>query len=112
MAAAEAPRFDFSTALKLLNDGRRVARAGWNGWKSGKAFAVVKQKGYPDGIAINANTQEALDLPEGTVVKFAPYLMLCVATLKEDSNEVKDRVALPWTPSQQDQLETDWIEVP
>lgn len=46
---------DFSLALVALKNGARMARAGWNG----ADMFVVLQAGYPDGIAINANTAEA-----------------------------------------------------
>ena len=107
------PKFTFAEALGRLLEGKRVARAGWNGWSTGKTFAVVRQKGYPDGIEINANTSEALGLPEKTLVKFAPYLMLCVGTLPTGEGDAApvDRTCLPWTPSQQDQLAEDWIQV-
>jgi len=101
---------NFAAALAALNEGKKVARAGWNGWKTGKKFQVVKQKAYPDGIGINANTAEALGLPEGTVVKFAPYLMLCVSQQPENGN-VEEMICQPWTPSQVDQLAEDWMTV-
>jgi hypothetical protein len=59
----------FSTALCLLKEGKRMSRSGWNG--SGQ-FAFY-QLGYPDGISINENTQKALNMPAGTIVKFRPY---------------------------------------
>lgn len=85
---------DFGWALAMLRDGCKVHRAGWNGadqW-------VTLQAGYPDGIAINANTAQATGIPEGTVKKFRPYLML--HTAQGDF--------VPWAPSVSDVLATDW----
>ena len=87
--------FDFSQALKHLRIGHKVSRRGWNG----ENMWVVLQKGYPDGISINANTAEATGLPEGTVCRFLPYLMLFTA----------DRQFVPWLASQTDLLAWDWF---
>lgn len=88
----------FSRALDVLKAGGSVSRSGWNG----KGMYVVLQKGYPDGIAINANTAEATGLPEGTVCSFLPYLMLCTA----------DGTFVPWVAYQSDLLAEDWAEGP
>lgn len=85
---------DFGKALEALKAGRRVQRAGWNG----KGMWIALQKGYPDGIQINHNTAEATGIPEGTVCRFAPYLML--RTAQGDF--------APWTASQTDVLAEDW----
>lgn len=76
--------------------GCRVARRGWNG----KGMYLVYQKGYPDGIPINANTASATGLPEGTVCKFLPYIMMRTA----------DGSFVPWLCSQTDLLAADWEE--
>ena len=55
--------------------GGKVARAGWNG----KGMFLVYQKGYPDGIPINKNTADATGIPQGTVCKFLPYIMMRTA---------------------------------
>lgn len=85
---------DFGQALAALRQGRKVARAGWNG----KGMFVVFQKGYPDGIPINANTAEATGIPQGTVYVFRPYLMMKAA----------DDTLVPWVASQTDLLADDW----
>ncbi len=85
---------NFSDALILLKGRIRMQRAGWNG----KGMYVVFQKGYPDGIAINANTAEATGLEQGTVCRFLPYLMLRTA----------DGSFVPWLASQTDILAEDW----
>ncbi|MFB5568662.1 DUF2829 domain-containing protein [Bacillus cereus] len=84
----------FSSALRALKDGKRVSRRGWNG----KGMYIVKQNGYPQGIPINSNTAQATGLPEGTVCKFLPYLMMKTA----------DNSFVPWLVSQTDLMAEDW----
>lgn len=88
---------DFSKALLEAKAGRKIQRAGWNG----KGMFVTYQKGYPDGIPINANTAEALGIPQGTVKKFLPYLMM--QTAQGDF--------VPWLASQTDILAEDWMSL-
>ena len=85
---------DFSDALVACKQGSRITRSGWNG----AGQFVVYQRGYPDGIAINANTAEATGIPQGTVCQFAPYLMIRNA----------QGVFVPWLASQGDLLASDW----
>lgn len=85
---------DFSDALRQCTDGNKITRTGWNA----PGQYVVHQKGYPDGIAINANTAQATGIPQGTVEKFAPYLMIRNA----------QGVFVPWLASQGDLLADDW----
>jgi len=85
---------DFGRALDALKEGCKVQRSGWNG----KNMFVVLQKGYPDGIPINANTARALGEPEGRIHKFLPYLMF--RTAQGDF--------VPWLASQTDMLSDDW----
>ncbi len=87
----------FGAAIACLKRGMRVARAGWNG----KGMWLAYQKGYPDGVAINKNTAEATGLPEGSVCKFLPYLMM--KTAQGDF--------VPWLASQTDVLAEDWSAV-
>ncbi|MGH3203871.1 MAG: DUF2829 domain-containing protein [Streptosporangiaceae bacterium] len=85
---------DFGEALAALRQGGRLARSGWNG----KGMFIVLQAGYPDGIGINRNTAEATGIPEGTVCRFRPYLMMFTA----------DGEFVPWVASQTDLLASDW----
>lgn len=88
---------NFGSALSFLHEGDKMTRKGWNGpgqW-------VVLQDGYPDGIAINANTAAATGIPEGTVCRFRPYLMF--RTAQGDF--------VPWVASQTDLLADDWSPV-
>lgn len=84
----------FSLALEFLKKGYKMLRAGWNG----KRMYIVLQAGYPEGIVANKNTQEVLGVPEGTVVKVRPYLMMVDA----------QGMLVPWLASQTDLLTDDW----
>ncbi|MEO3860891.1 DUF2829 domain-containing protein [Acrocarpospora sp. B8E8] len=86
---------DFSAALIDLKQGMKITRDGWNA--SGQY--VVLQHGYPDGVAINANTANATGIPEGTVCAFRPYLVLRTA----------DGSFVPWAPTVSDVLADDWL---
>lgn len=88
---------DFSDALRECKAGSRIQRAGWNG----KNMYVVFQPGYPDGVAINANTAKATGIEQGTVCVFRPYLMMRAA----------DGTFVPWVASQSDLLADDWLVV-
>jgi len=89
---------DIGDALRAaVQDGAKIARPGWDG----KGMFVVYQRGYPGGIAINANTAAATGIPEGTVCAFLPYLMLHTA----------DGPFVPWVISQTDALAQDWVTV-
>lgn len=88
---------DFSDALRCAKQGSRIARSGWNG----KGMWVVLQEGYPDGVEINSNTAKATGIPEGTICKFLPYLMM----------RTVDGSFVPWLISQTDVLAEDWEKV-
>lgn len=85
-------------AIEALKNGKRVRRDSWGGgaW-------IVLQKGYPDGIPINANTAEATGLPVGTVCAFAPYIMM-------RTWDTPVGAFVPWVCSQTDMLAMDWEE--
>jgi hypothetical protein len=85
---------NFSDALDAVKTGKKITRVGWNG----PGQYVVYQRGYPEGIAINANTANATGIPEGTVCVFRPYLMMCTV----------DGSFVPWEPTVSDVLAEDW----
>lgn len=85
---------NFGAAIEMAKAGEQIARAGWNG----KGMFVVYQAGYPDGIPINKNTAQATGLPEGTVCRFQPYLLMKTA----------DGSFVHWLASQTDILSEDW----
>lgn len=84
----------FDTAILLLKRGHKLARTGWNG----VGMYVVMQRGYPDGVPLNANTAQATGIREGTLTRFAPYLLM--RTAQGDF--------VPWVASQTDLLSDDW----
>lgn len=86
--------FGIGEAVKEMYNGNKVRRKGWNG----KGMWIVLQKAYPNGIPINKNTAEATGIPEGTICKFLPYLMMKTA----------DDSFVPWLCSQTDILAIDW----
>jgi len=86
----------FEWALTQLRNGHKVQRGGWNG----KDMYIALQEGYPNGIPINANTAKATGLPQGTVCKFLPYIMM------KTSDKAPSFV--PWLASQTDILALDW----
>lgn len=93
-------RIDFSGALIALQQGRHLARDGWNG----TGLFVMLQAGYPDGIPINQNTAAATGLPQGTMCAVSPYLQLC---------KTGEQCRLDaWVPSTGDVLASDWRIVP
>jgi hypothetical protein len=85
---------NFGHALEQMKAGARIARTNWN---AGGQF-VVLQRGYPDGVAINANTAEATGFAQGTVWAFRPYMLLLTA----------DGSFVPWAPTVSDVLAEDW----
>lgn len=85
-------------AVQAMKSGKRVTRPGWNG----KGMYLAYQPGYPEGIPINANTAKATGQPQGTVLKFLPYVMMRTA----------DGSFVPWLCSQTDLLAEDWQEAP
>lgn len=87
----------FGLAIEAMKQGKKVARAGWNG----KGMYVVYRTGYPEGIPANKNTADAIGIPEGTLFKVRPYLqMKCV-----------DGSFQMWLASQSDMLAEDWFIV-
>lgn len=85
---------DFSDALNILKDGERVCRKGWNG----KGMWLALQKGYPEGTPANKNSASAYKIPEGTIIKVLPYIVMKTA----------DDCFVPWLASQTDILANDW----
>lgn len=92
--------YEFGWALDMLRAGAKVTREEWV-WRGDEVF-VVLQAGYPEGIPINGNTSRALGMPEGTVCRFGPYLLMRTA---------QDEYYVPWVASQTDLLASDWFEV-
>lgn len=85
---------DFGTALLALKDGKRVARAGWNG--KGMFVYLVPAASYP----VQTGAAKA-HFGEGAMVPYNAYLAL---------KGVDDTVST-WAPSGSDALAEDWLTV-
>lgn len=84
---------DFSDALRLVKEGRRVSRAGWNG--KGMFIFLVP------GSHFKVNREPLLSiLGEGTEVDYHGHVDMRTA-----SGQI-----VPWLCSQTDLLAEDWIE--
>lgn len=81
----------FSAALKLLKDGERVAREGWNG--KGMFLFLVP------GSTFYVNRAPLLGIyPEGTRIEYQPHIDMRTA----------QGTVVPWLASQSDLLANDW----
>lgn len=85
--------FDFGSGIYLMQKGKRVMRAGWNG--KGMFVYIVPAASYP--AQRNAKGVLVGDYPND-MVPYSAYI-----ALKTASGEV-----VPWTISQSDALATDW----
>lgn len=84
----------FGEALELLKQGKKVARAGWNG-KEMFVFLVP-------GSNFKVNRPPLLGIyPEGTEINYRPHIDLKGA----------DGSISTWAPSGSDALAEDWVEV-
>lgn len=80
--------FSFGIALDLLEQGLKVARAGWNG----------------KGIFIE------LQRPDEHSKMTSPYIYIDTTGLQTD-NPAAPKSRVPWVASQSDLLATDWVIV-
>jgi hypothetical protein len=84
----------FRWALKQMQNGEKVQRAGWNG--KGMFLFLVP------GSNFLVNRPPLLGIyPEGTEIKYRPHI-----DIKSVDGEI-----VPWVPSQSDMLATDWEAV-
>ena len=88
---------DFSTALRDLKNGFKVARTGWNG----KGMFIFYNP--MSIITVSEGRPLASALPVGTSVKCLPYIMM-----KTANNAF---TIVPWLASQTDILADDWVQV-
>lgn len=81
-------------AVKAMQDGAKVARAGWNG--KGMFLFLVP------GSKFRVNRPPLLGIyPEGTEIEYCPHVDMRTA----------DGKIVPWLCSQTDLLATDWVSV-
>lgn len=82
---------NFSDALNLIKEGKKLARAGWNS-KGMFVFMVP-------GSTFQVNRPPLLGIyPEGTEINYHPHIDLRAA----------DGVVVPWVISQADAFSDDW----
>jgi hypothetical protein len=82
---------DIGWAVKEMQNGRRVRRAGWNG--KGMFIFLVK------GSTFQVNRAPLLGIyPEGTTINYQPHVDMKTA----------DDTIVPWLCSQSDLLALDW----
>lgn len=86
---------DFGQALRLLKQGKRVTRAGWNG-KDMFLFLVR-------GSTFRVNRPPLLGIyPEGTEIAYHAHIDMKTA----------QGYVVPWLASQSDMLSEDWRALP
>lgn len=86
---------DFGQALHALKEGRRVARAGWNG----KGMFVFLVPG--SNFTVNREPLASI-VGMGTEITYRPHI---------DMKDAEGKV-VPWLASQTDILADDWSLVP
>jgi len=85
---------NFGAALKVLKEGGKVARRGWNG--KGMFLFLVP------GSVFEVNGPPLLGIyPEGTKINYHAHIDI----------KTTQGVVAPWVASQSDLLEEDWIVV-
>lgn len=83
---------DFGYALKMLREGNKVARSGWNG-KNMFLYLV-------EGSTFKVNRKPLLGIyEEGTEINYRAHI---------DMKDAEGK-CVPWLASQTDLLATDWI---
>jgi hypothetical protein len=83
--------------LEHVKGGRRVTHRSWGE----RGTFVCLNKGAPEGAPIGGSLAKAIGMPEKTIRKVAPYLMLHTAM----------GYCVPYTPSQAELLSNDWALV-
>lgn len=98
----------FGQAIEALKDGKRVARAGWNG----KGMWIVLMTGMKlppystQGTERKVNDRTAKWIGEDTPLETLPYIAMWT------TNSEGRRAWLPgWLASQTDMLSEDWLIV-
>lgn len=84
---------DFSEALKLLKEGRKLQRSGWNG----KGLYVQLQTAIPLQLGTRSKAGDPIVTKQGTLAEF--FII------------VNDDKINTWVPSVSDILAKDWIVV-
>ena len=96
--------FDFGAAISALKQGKRVARAGWNG----KGMWLVYMSGMSlppynaQGTDRKVNDRTARWIGEDTALETLPYIAMWTADKKWQPG---------WLANQSDMLAEDWVVV-
>lgn len=90
--------FDFSEALSALKDGKRVARAGWNGKNMWLSVSNLNTAVVPADRFWSPHNREYAE-NNGGEAQVPP----CI-TIKN----AKGQVQMGWNPSQEDLFAKDW----
>ena len=90
------PTMDFGYAVKMMKDGKRVSRIGWNG--KGMFLYYVPENKYP---ASRNKHGTMIGVFENDMVPYGAYI-----AMKTAQNNV-----VPWLASQTDVLAEDWVIV-
>ncbi len=93
-------RFEFGEALRRLKNGRRVARAGWNGKDMWLAMSPGMKALPADSFWASQNRAYAES--QGGTADVLPCITMKTAT---------GEVLMGWLASQTDMLADDWVEV-
>ena len=95
---------DFGEAVKALKQGKRVARAGWNG--KGMFLYYVPANSYPaqTDVAKEYWKERATSFTETNVPKVPYGAYIAMKTAQEN--------VVPWLASQTDVLAEDWEILP
>jgi len=87
-------QMDFGDCLVCLKNGKKMARAGWNG--KGMFIFLVQ------GSTFKVNRPPLLGIYEdGTEITYQPHIDM----------KTVDNTVVPWLASQSDMLAEDWVEV-
>lgn len=96
--------FDFGEAIRLLKEGRCVARRGWN--KAG--LFVCKQVPATIGKEVIPKMQSLPDVAKELILQGTGSVSYANQCLLYDTGS---GVANSWVPSSSDMFAEDWVEV-
>jgi hypothetical protein len=93
-------QFDFGQAIRLIKQGHKVARQGWNG----KDMWIALGKGQPKLPAEGFWNEHSKAFAEsnGGSADVLPYILFKTAD---------DKILMGWLASQTDMLSEDWVIV-
>lgn len=93
----------FEFALVAIKEGKRVARAGWNGKDQWVALSGPCEPREVLEVSFWSEHARAFAISQGGTAKVAPGLLL---------KNAQDLIVMGWVPSTGDLLATDWYILP